>query len=433
MSRSADDERAALHEEKGNTFRKSASSSPLAVLQAKIARSRDCPCIAQSGVSNPVQLKEEPSMGNRNAQARNDVTRFGTRLALVAMGFVFLAGNEDCEGLPPRVTADLVDAAIRPQSLEVRHLQVDSDQIDNGLLENQPYFAFVRFSSEFGVPNSTDVNFIDTRVALSQVGNTDNGGPMEADFPQWIRDELEFGMRIVPHEPDPDPTIANDTPDIVAVDGLLVVGMEGDRTGWDPFGASGLKDNLSARAECLRESLSNHVEPTSWSPLNFSLALRNVQADLQRGCVEGTLSGGGSDAFAKFVGWLKDLLASFTDPDDPVGSAFIVRVGVTHDYFDASIAPLLSANPQTVCEADGMSDTVLAGCVPFLANPCDMRTDPAAISAYASICATGDPSLAESGTTGWYRRLLRVPFRTATGTHWIVNFDNYVRSTSTDR
>ncbi|MDH3625468.1 MAG: hypothetical protein OEQ49_16495 [Myxococcales bacterium] len=285
--------------------------------------------------------------------------------------------------------------------------------------DDDPYFAVIKFSSQFGAQGSTSVEFIEQNVVLGPVGDlllglagsgvVVSGGERETEFPGWIQDELDFGQRSIPADPNGFP---------VSVDGIILVAMEADDAGWDPLGADGLRDILRERAECLDSSLVSHVETTPWlGSLSFLGALQAVQADLESGCPSGigTLQGGASLG-QTIRGWLKSFASIFVNPDDPMGSAFIVRVSVTDSYFDESIAGPLG-NPQDQTCDDGSTETVVAGCAPFLANPCEMKTDPDAITRYASIC----PALPPDTPIGdRYPREASFPFERATRGKWTV-------------
>ena len=96
----------------------------------------------------------------------------------------------------------------------------------------------------------------------------------------------------------------------------------------------------------------------------------------------------------------------FVDPDDPMGTAFVVRLGVPDTHFEDKVAPLVGI-PQTQTCNDGSEETFVAGCTPFLANPCEMKEDADAISQYASFCASA-PALSGIGLR--YPRVLEIPF-----------------------
>jgi hypothetical protein len=123
---------------------------------------------------------------------------------------------------------------------------------------------------------------------------------------------------------------------------------------------------------------------------------------------------------AEAVKWtFNKLVGLFVNPDDPMGTAFIVRLGVTSAYFNDELATGISgggAGREQTCD-DGSKETVVAGCTPFLVNPCEMKTDSDAISTYASFCAA--PELNR------YPDRLDVPFEPAPagGAMWRIRFD----------
>jgi hypothetical protein len=202
------------------------------------------------------------------------------------------------------------------------------------------------------------------------------------------------------------------------VDGLVVLAVESDDAGWDPALEDGARDMLIERAECLDLTLRSNVETlTQWSVENFLNALMAVSEDLESECPRGGLTLDGPGRLGERVKYaFGKLIKLFVNPDDPMGTAFIVRLGVTSAYFNDNLATLIGAGREDECD-DGSKETVVAGCTPFLVNPCEMKMDSDAISTYASFCA----SQALTGVR--YPGQLDVRFERAGRGMWTVRFD----------
>ncbi len=295
-----------------------------------------------------------------------------------------------------------------------------ADELESGPgTDDRPYFGFIKFSSQFGVPGSTTVEFIDQHVGLSPVGDIllalegtgpISGGIRAAEFPESIQQQLDFGPRFIPKEP-------QSSSEGVWIDGILILAMESDDVGWSPN--DGVRDQLIERAGCLDTTLRNNVETvTQWSVGNFLVALNGVRGDLASACDAFTIGGGGALGRLIKEGFRR-LALLFVDPDDPMGTAFVVRLGVPDAYFNDNVAPLVGI-PQTRTCNDGSEETFVAGCTPFLANPCEMKEDPDAISQYASFCPSA-PTLSGIGLR--YPRVLEIPFERGDRGKWRVRFD----------
>jgi hypothetical protein len=289
--------------------------------------------------------------GYLNGGPGNDSAHIcGTTLppeSFFAVEDVQYSADLSCPGNEPPV-----NVRVTPLALEVIEEQEGT--------RDEPYFAVVRFSTRFGAPGSTHVEFIDAKV---QLGPVREGG--EADFPAWIQDALEFGERSFRT----DPTGTN-----VSVDGVMFVAMEDDLAGWDPLTSEGVRDTVMNTADCLESAFIEDIESKEWSLITFGAALLNVGSKLEN-CNEITLHGK-----------IKQLIG-----DDPMGSAFIVRLGVSDSYFKDAVAPLFAGGRPDMSGNADCQEVIYPGCVPFLATPCAMRDDPNAFTRYSSICSAASP------------------------------------------
>lgn len=305
---------------------------------------------------------------------------------------VSMYANQRCK----RVT----DVEISPETLY-------ADEIESGVGQSDtPYFSFVKFSTQAGVPGSTAVQFVDQWVGVGVVSEA----TPEGQFPESIREQLDFGPRFIPKDPD-------NSSEGVWIDGVIALAMESDELGWGVSG--GVRDKMIERATCLNQTLTENIETMgSWSPGAYLLALQNVREDLEAGCGEWVLQGGGG-LIPAIKRALQRLVELFRDIDDPMGTAFVVRLGVPHAYFYESIAPLLGTPQSSEC-TDGSLETVSAGCDPFLANPCEMKLNPGTLSQYASFCPSA-PVLSGIGVR--YPRVLEIPFERFGQGKWTVRFE----------
>lgn len=245
-----------------------------------------------------------------------------------------------CVGIVATLVA--CDLRIDPAALTITEKQSDGRY-------DKPYLGVVRFQSEFGRRDSTDVTFSGEKVRIAAAEE----GEM-VDVPNELAEELTF----------PDfPVRSEDTVDAgVSIAGAVIVAMEGDDFGWDPVGGDGVKESLRDTRTCLEDALRAQVETRRFTPGSLLLALDGIRSDLEENCPgRGGLSG--------LERVLKGLLSLFgQSPDDLMGSVFLVQVGVDPDFFDRSFAGVLS-------------------CRPFLTNPEQMALGgPFDSSRVASIC-----------------------------------------------
>ena len=248
------------------------------------------------------------------------------------------------------------DLEIEPANLRVVERQDSSGR-------DEPYFGVVRFRSEFGRRGSTVVEFSGQRHRAPKAG------PGEVvEVPAEMAAELTFEDFPV-RGPD-------ELRDGVSIAGALVVAMEGDDYGWNPALGDGVKHSLADTRSCLEDALRAHVEPRAWSALALLGALAQVRRHLEEECP----SKGGLSGLEKVLIGLGKLFGQ--KPDDLMGSAFLVQIGVEPPVFDSLFGSVLS-------------------CRPFLTNPDQMaeggRFDSSRV---ASIC----PVAPHRRLTLWFER-----------------------------
>jgi hypothetical protein len=240
------------------------------------------------------------------------------------------------------------DLRIDPAALRVVEKQESSRH-------DEPYLGVVRFESEFGRPDSTEVTFSGTKVKLPPA----EAGEM-VDVPNDLADLLTF----------PDFPVRSEATvgEGVSIAGAVIVAMENDDFGWDPVGGDGVKASLRDTRACLEDALRAQVETRAYSDGNLLLALQGVRSHLEAQCPgQGGLSG--------LEKVLVNLLQLFgRSPDDLMGSVFLVQVGVDPDYFDSAFGGLLPCrpfltNPDQVARGGRFDSSRVASICPVAPGP----------------------------------------------------------------
>lgn len=209
----------------------------------------------------------------------------------------------------------------------------DSNQRD------EPYFGVISFVSTFGVPGSTRV----TRHERMPAPRVEEDETVEVPD----RDGIGSFRRVSRVK-----TAASASAGVSLV-GQIVVTMESDDVGWDPALRSGLRDVLDRRRNCLELSLRERVEGGDPAARDLASTLVAIGDDLEGRipaaeegtrdtplCFEPRFRGGGGAIFDLF----ERLVRLFVNPDDPMGSIFVVTVVVDQAYFD-EIGILLPCAP----------------------------------------------------------------------------------------
>jgi hypothetical protein len=232
------------------------------------------------------------------------------------------------------VVATLVacDLRIDPGTLRVVEKQDDNRR-------DEPYLGVIRFQTEFGRTDSTEVTFSGHKVDLPSAAAGET-----VDVPAELAEQLTF--------PDFPVRSEDSVGEGVSIAGALIVAMEEDDFGWDPVGGDGVKASLNDTRQCLEDAFRAHVETREFTPGDLLLALQDVQSHLEAECP----SRGGLSGLERV---LRGLLSLFgRSSDDLMGSAFLLQIGVDPDFFERSFEGLISAG--------------VLSCRPFLTNPDQM-------------------------------------------------------------